>query len=223
LLACRSIASNEDQSDSYIQEQMTEFVNEISEMEPIGVPPDFFWLRDFEQLASSGQLEELGIDLDDLTFNQQIDLALSVPEIDQIYGQDIVREEQSGNITASRTVLYIRDLDLTNIHDQIEMLRDQEEITDAQPINAPENQKNGELSFFTFDDMYFYWELFKVTVAELISTTVSCVVAVTVITLLFIPHWTAVLFVTPLIIVLYFMLLGTLAFSWNNDDVLIQS
>lgn len=47
---------------------------------------------------------------------------------------------------------------------------------------------------------------------ELILTTIAGIVAVSVIGFLFIPHWTAVLFVTPLITTLYIDLLG----KWSH-------
>lgn len=192
---------------------MMEYVQELSELPQIGEPPHFFWARDFKQLAESDQArdeaERLGIDMDSLTFNEQVDMALSIPPIRSIYAQDIVRDEESGNITASRTFLYLRTIDMKDIKDQMNMLMEQREITQAQPINSPENLKDGELSFFSFDDFYFFWELYSITVDELIYTTVSCVAVVSLIALVYIPHWSAVLFVTPLIIMLYFMLLGT--------------
>jgi hypothetical protein len=49
---------------------------------------------------------------------------------------------------------------------------------------------------------------YTVAVDELIFTTIWGVVAVCVVGFLMIPHWTAVLFVGPLIIMLYFYLLG---------------
>jgi len=49
-----------------------------------------------------------------------------------------------------------------------------------------------------------------VAVDELVFTTISGVIAVNLVGFLLIPHWTAVIFVFPIIIVLYFFLLGTL-------------
>lgn len=188
---------------------MSRYVEDMANLPQIGEPPNFFWVRDFEQLASSEQAAESGIDLDSLSFNDQIDIALSIPPVRQIYAQDIVRDEVSGEITASRTFLYLRHVDMKDIKNQTAMYTALEDTMLAQRVNAPELQKNGELSFFSFDDLYFFWELYSVIVDELIFTTISCVVVVSVIALLYIPHWSAMAFVTPLIIMLYFMLLGT--------------
>ena len=61
-----------------------------------------------------------------------------------------------------------------------------------------------------------YYCLDAIVVDELIFTTVSCVLVVSLVSFIMIPHWTAVAFVTPLIIVLYFCLLGKsrLHISW---------
>ena len=173
-------------------------------MPQIGEPPPFFWVRDFENLAESDQAAGLG--LGNLTFNEQLDLALDIPEIRQVFAEDIIRDKKSGNITASRTFLFLREIDMKDIQDQMNMLMDQREITKAQPIN----EGKSELAFFTFDDLYFFWEHYAIVVDELIFTTVSCVIVVTVVAFLCIPHWSAVAFVSPLIIMLYFNLLGKL-------------
>ena len=185
---------------------MTNFVKELSELPQIGDEPAFFWLRDFEQLSNTEQAKQLGVD--NLTFNDQVNFALSIPQLSQVYGQDIVRDPESGNITASRTFLYLREIDMFDINNQLEMLYDQREITMEQTMNKPPHKINGELSFFSFDEMYFFWEIYSTVVDELIFTTISCVIVISVLTLLFIPHWTAVAFVCPLLIMLYFNMLG---------------
>lgn len=126
---------------------MTSYVEELAELPQIQGMPALFWLQDFQQYGKNEQL------IDSLTFNDQIDLALSIPAIKQMYGQDIVRDENSGNITASRTFLFLREIDMEDIQSQVDMLMDQREVSKAQPVNT----RDGELSFFTFDDLYFFW------------------------------------------------------------------
>ena len=53
-------------------------------------------------------------------------------------------------------------------------------------------------------------EFYTVAINELILTTIAGIVAVSIVAFFFIPHWTAVLFVSPLITTLYIDLLGTL-------------
>lgn len=50
-------------------------------------------------------------------------------------------------------------------------------------------------------------------VDELIFTTISGVAAVSFVAFILIPHWSSIAFVMPLIIALYFMLLGTMQYS----------
>lgn len=102
-----------DQSDPDVQLEMLSYVEEISELDQVGGEPGFFWLRDFQQLVESNQTKELvGFDLELLSFNEQVNLALSIPQLRQIYGRDIVRDPVSGNITASRSFMFLRDFDM---------------------------------------------------------------------------------------------------------------
>ena len=108
LTDCRNV----DQSDPETQLQMMDYVQDLSGLEQIGDEPGLFWLRDFRQLAESNQTEGLiGFDLDSLSFKDQVNLALTIPQLRKIYGRDIVRDPVSGNITASRALWFLRDFD----------------------------------------------------------------------------------------------------------------
>ena len=190
---------------------MTNYVKELSKFPLVGEDAGFFWLRDFAQLAGSDAVQQLGLDISNMTFNEQVDLALSIPQLQQIYGQDIVRDPETGDVESSRTYLYLRHIDMSHIPSQLKMLMDQREVTERQSFNQPSKQVDGGFNFFTFDHMYFYWELYGTVVNELIVNTITCVVVVSVVAFIFIPHWSAVCFVFPLLIMLYFNLMG--AFS----------
>ena len=60
---------------------------------------------------------------------------------------------------------------------------------------------------------YFIFAFYSAVTGELILTTILGIAAVTIIAFLFIPHWTAALFVFPLITILYVDLLGVLNFA----------
>lgn len=64
-----------------------------------------------------------------------------------------------------------------------------------------------------FVKIYNIWSFYSVTVNELILTTTVGVVAVTGLALLLIPHWSAALFVFPLICILYIDLLGVMQWA----------
>jgi len=198
-----------DQSDPVIQQQMMDYVANLSQMQQIGgEPPQFFWLRDFADTMSNAAPDQ-NLDLvANMTFEQRMDFILSIPEVSTVYGKDIVRDPTTGEITASRCFLHLRNIDMDSVPDQIDTLLDQRVITRAQPINDKKNQGAPRFSFFTFDDLYFYWELYAASIDELIFTIITGAVAVSAVAFVLIPHWSATLFVTPLIIALYFMLLG---------------
>ena len=105
----------------------------------------------------------------------------------------------------------MKNLDLESVEAQIEMLADQRAVTKAQPINqVPEHQ--AAWRFFAFEQIFFFWEAYTVSVDELVFTIIAGVVAVTIVAVIFIPHWSAAFIVLPLIIVLYIDLLGTIRF-----------
>lgn len=64
----------------------------------------------------------------------------------------------------------------------------------------------------TSDFCLRFRELYAVAIKELIFTTISGVVAVCFVGFVVIPHWTAVLFVGPMIVMVYFDLLGVMQF-----------
>lgn len=105
------------QSDPVIQQQMLNYVNDLAELPQIGQEPNFFWLRDLDELISHpdesnfvDQIEKIGLDLQNLTFNERLDMALSLPQIQNVYGGDIVRDPETGQITASRTNVFLRGM-----------------------------------------------------------------------------------------------------------------
>ena len=64
-------------------------------------------------------------------------------------------------------------------------------------------------------------EFYSVAIDELIFTTISGVLAVTFVAFLLIPHWTASLFVFPMMVILYVDLLGTLQFAGMHINPLV--
>lgn len=56
--------------------------------------------------------------------------------------------------------------------------------------------------------MYLLWEFYNVAISELITTTISSVVAVSVVALVFVPHWSAIFFIVPMVSIVYIDLLG---------------
>ena len=142
-----------------------------------------------------------------LSFEQQLDVFLTVPSYDQLYSDNIVRNE-AGNITASRTRVRMNRVDERSVELRVDVLEEQRAISESTPINLgvdPDGWK-----FFTFDDLYYIWQFYTECPSELVLTTILGVSAVSIISLVFIPHWSSALFVAPIISILYVDLLGFL-------------
>ena len=196
-----------DQSDEAVQIEMENFINDLVSLRQIDHQPPFFWLRDFKEFVNSTA------SLRDLPFTEQLDLFLQDPGYRRTYGSSIVLDEQ-GNIASSRCVLYMTNLDMDNTSDQINALEDQRWVSASQRMN--EGQQSWD--FFTYDDSnYYIWEFYNTAGKELVTTTVGGIIAVTGLAIIFIPHWTAALFVFPMITVLCVDLLGMWLSFLRND------
>ena len=62
-------------------------------------------------------------------------------------------------------------------------------------------------------------EFYTVAINELILTTIAGICSVSIVSFLFIPHWTGVLFISPLITALYIDLLGAMQFAGISINV----
>jgi predicted RND superfamily exporter protein len=193
------------QSDPEIQRQMEDFVNQLVRMDSFSSQPPYFWSRHFQEFLTYDDR------LLDLTFNQQINIFLSIDAFRLLYGDHIVRDPDSGDITASRCVMHMDNIDVQSIKSQIQAFKDQKEISEDQPINSDGFNKNGEgFKFFLFEEYMFYgWDFYGIMVNELITGTIFTVIAVCTVTFMFLPHWTATLFLTPIICICYIDLIGT--------------
>jgi len=219
-----------DQSDPLVRDQMMEYVNGLVAMEEISLPPEFFWVRDFERFSSSNQsvaalfasLPEavssnytafatstttIAQAMTQITFEQQLDLFMAIPVYQRLYHTSIVRDD-SGKILASRTRVRMTEVNTHSVTDQVDALEHQRLVTEAQAINA--NVEPSDWRFFTFIKLYYIWQFYTEAPYELVLTTILGVGAVSFISLLFIPHWSSIFFVAPIISILYVDLLGFL-------------
>lgn len=218
-----------DQSDINVQKQMEDFVNQLVDLDEVGGQPDFFWVRDFQPFIASnqsmaglattfpldseahatysGSTANIAEIMKGLSFEGQMDIFLTVPAYNQLYSDNIVRNAE-GKVTASRTRIRMNQVDQRSVEDQINALEDQRTISAALSINADVDP--GDWRFFTFDGLYYIWQFYTESPSELVLTTILGVSAVSFISLLFIPHWSSILFVAPIISILYIDLLGFL-------------
>ena len=190
-----------DHSDAFVQQQMIQFVDDLAANGAIAARPANFWLRDFLEFANETETTSQS----NLTFNDQVEAFLQQPLYNDIYGDHIVRDVKTGNIVNSRCEVYV-DVDLADAKGGIEALHLLRQVASAQPIN--EGLHGGDWKFFTYQDMYNLWEFYSTVVAELSFSTVIGIASVSLVALFLIPHWTAVLFITPMIVSLYTGMLG---------------
>ena len=183
---------NVDQTSPEVQQQMINYVNDLESLPQIGTSDvslsdlsesgevrPFCWVRDFQEWESTQYADQPAVleVLANMTFIEKLNFALKDKTVREVYGQDIVRDKETGNITASRCTLFLRHLDVSSVPEQIDMLMDQREVTKAQPINnLEEHRKNW--AFFSFDILFFFWESSAVVINEMIFTTIAGVVAV---------------------------------------------
>jgi len=191
-----------DQSDPSVQDQMEAYINDLVGLEQVERQPTFFWLRDFKSFVNTTE------SVQSMTFNDQVSAFLEDPVYRELYSEEIVRNAD-GDIVTSRTVINMDAVDQEDVVAQVDALEAQREVSSEQPVNK--NRKDW--AFFTFDGVYYIWEFYSAAPDELTLSTILGVVAVTAITFLFMPHWTAALFVFPLIGILYVDLLGVLQFA----------
>ena len=192
-----------DQSDPEVQLQMENYVDNIVGMNSVTEQPPFFWLRHFRLFLTADER------LLDMTFNQQVDLFLAIKEFRLLYGDHIIRDPETLDIVASRCVIYMDKVNLNAVASQITAWEEMEDLTALEPINEPYEEEK----FFMYEpDMVYIWEFYSQTVDEFVTTTQKGVIAVTIIGFVFIPHWTATLFLFPIMAVLYIGLIGKILF-----------
>jgi len=74
------------------------------------------------------------------------------------------------------------------------------------------NKQHENWAFFASDPIYYIWQFYTVASYEL-TLTIFGVVTVSIIRMVFIPHWSGVLFITPVVSMLYADLMGVLQFA----------
>ena len=193
---------NVNQSDPEIQQQMRDFIKDIVDgMDSILSMPERFWLDDLEDYVGLANLQ-------DLPFDEQVDRFLSVPLINEFYGGQISRNED-GVIIASRVKVDADGLDLSDVKAQINALKQQEDITQRQPINKGRSKP----AFYTYSSEYRLWEFYASCVRELSNSAIIGVGTVSLVALLLIPHWSAAPIILPMMCVLYIDMLGVMQWA----------
>lgn len=142
---------NVDQSEEGIQQQMRDYIYDLGNLTQLGESPPFCWVTDFVQFEQ--QKEELAETAGTLTFQQKLDFALSIPAIKEVYGSDIVRDGETGNVTASRCWFFMKNMTVAEVDEQTHMLESQRNVSRSHPVSKGQS----EFAFFSFSIWYIIW------------------------------------------------------------------
>jgi predicted RND superfamily exporter protein len=207
LLGAQVVFRDIDQSDAKIRQDMKSYVKSLTDLEfAADSRVETHWTSLFDFYVAFNP-EAAG-----KPFNQQLDEFLSIPFNRAAVGPDIARDED-GNVIASR--VYIKfAVDLDDIKGQINLIKKQQEVSLAATLNEGRSER---LAAFSYDSLYTVFEFYVRSVQELTSTTILGVISVTVVALIFIPHWTAFIIVCPLTCILYIDLLGVM--KWGGLSI----
>ena len=193
-----------DHSNHTNRQAMKEYIASLNELPFVEeIPSTSMWMSVFDL-----NLALVYPDLVDAPFPEQVEAFLATELNFNAFRQNLVLDD-AGNIIASKIPISMR-ADFTDVFDQIGVLQNERNLTFSLDVNQGREE---DLAFFTFADIYTVFEFYLVCVAELISTTIYGVISVTLVALLFIPHWSAVLFICPMICVLYVDLLGVIQWA----------
>jgi len=192
-----------EQTQEDVMLDMIDYVEELASMDMFVDDIPICWVKDLnEQRETNLKL------IQSLPFKEQMEFALSNPAVSEAFSEDIVRDEESGNITESRCWLLLStNVDITNVTSQLEARVAEREVSSNFHANIGQHP---EFNFFSFDDFYLYWEFFSVCVEELAFSIVTGIIAVTLIAKVLIPHWTSGLLIFPMMTICYINLLGSL-------------
>ena len=200
-----------DQGDPEIQNQMTTYITELVATGDVEQPV-YFWLWDFQKYA-----KEMAMNTTDTfalkSFDEQLTLFLKDEIYQELYGEQI-GWSTSWNVTETKCNLRA-SVDTQDSKATVRMMNKLRKVGASQPIN----QGGGDRKFFVYTGEFHLFEFYHQVIYELIFDTIMGIIAVNAITIIFIPHWTAVLVVFPFISILYVNLLGYLYISGVQVNV----
>ena len=124
----------------------------VQDVDAIEVGPSSFWLTDFKSFTNTTYMKNK-------SFSEQIDEFLKDPVFSVLHGPNIVRDEKSGNIAASRCEVNMGNVDYQNIDSQVTALESQRSVSAHQPLN----EGRSDWSFFTLSGDYLIWDFYAVS------------------------------------------------------------
>jgi Cation/multidrug efflux pump len=211
---CTAFFRDVDFSSQVVQSQMNAYIDELVDLPQITSYPPHFWLQDFQNFTHASKNASLSSSTTNSSFEEQLDMFLDNDYYNVLYSNLIVRDTSTnggGAMTESAVILSLDNIDLKNVRDQVSFLSSQEEISrhfDKTLQSLGVKTKPDRMPFFTFSEDYFMWEFYAVAVEELLLSTIASVLAVAVITFLFIPRISVLCIVMLSVIMIYMDVLG---------------
>ena len=229
------------QSDPAIQDQIIDYLDQLSSIDHVVEEP-FCWIRDVRLLQKNSlafleqamRNPETAVILEEnpdvywfLKNESSIfegmptkDIINAFAEHERfrlIYGSQIVRNRE-GDVIHTRCGITIKDMNYNDIPEQLKLNRAYHALNKKHPLNQDRHYDH--LHAFMYEDLLHLWDFFEVALTELKYTAFSGVGMVSFFSFLFVPHWTAVLYIFPLMGLLYADLLGLLHLSGLSINVL---
>lgn len=189
-----------DHADPEMRLAMEQYIEDlVSDVDALNEMPPICWVREFRNFVAAN--ETLG----QLPFYDQFDYMMTIPAIASTFGGDFFLRED-GTILSSKCTIFVTDLDMDDVQDQIKLMQQTRAVADKQPVN-----KGKKLNcFFVYDLLLHIFAFYEVAAEQLIITTVSSVFSVCLVAFILIPHWSAVPIIFPIMSVLYIEMLGVL-------------
>ena len=137
-----------DQYQDDVRNQMKAYVEDLVTIEAIPERPPFFWVEDFQEFVQNNTST-----IGQLSFSQQLDEFLAKDEFKLLYGPHIIRDEATGDIFTSRVQLFMDNVFVGEVNEEVDALEDQKHVTARQPVNWGRTN----YAFFLYDDLFQIW------------------------------------------------------------------
>jgi len=186
---------DEDFGDPEVQNQMTQYVDEITETPYVNDGPFTFWLRDFNGFIRLNDNETF----QNATFNEQLDIFLNTSPFRELYSSDIVLDED-GNMVLSRVPFIYDRVDAKSSAMQSDAYLTQLDITVNQEIN------NGSPfgSFFNHGKGFLLWQTWHILLKEIIHTLLLGLLSVFLVSMVFVKHPVCAIILTGVVTAVFF-------------------
>jgi hypothetical protein len=196
-----------DFNDTDVRRQMRAYLKDLAASPHFEGPPEAFWLDFFEWHVGSLPAN--------MTFNEQMRDFLSVQIYKDLFGSSLGTNDD-GDVIASRVRMRMV-VDVAFFCYDGESKQNDKNYNDGRsesiPISTNTFLPMALTCFSSYSGVFKLWEFLKIARRELISTAVVSIAAVALVAFIFIPHWSAICFVLPIVFVLFIDLIGMIQWA----------